>query len=149
VIKVLETEFDPFIEVPAYQRQQKALRGKQGAMSLFVGTMRDFNDGNCVKGMHLEHYPEMTQKQLEIVVMDAESQWDLLDTQIIHRVGDVFPDDVLVSVAVWSVHRGDAFDASRFIMEALKSRVPFWKKELLEDASSRWVAKNTDGYNKQ
>jgi len=148
VIKVLETEFDPFVEVPAYQRQQEALRGKQGALSLFVGTMRDFNDGNRVKGMHLEHYPEMTQKQLAIVITEAESQWNLLDTQLIHRVGDVFPDDVLVSVAVWSVHRGDAFDASRFIMEALKSRVPFWKKELLEDASSRWVTKNTDGYNK-
>ncbi len=148
MIKIVETEFHPFVEVPRYQKQQEALQGQQGAMSLFVGTMRDFNDGHRVNGMYLEHYPEMTQKQLESVVAEAESQWALLDVYLIHRVGKVLPNDALVSVAVWSVHRGDAFDACRFIMEALKSRVPFWKKELLEDASSHWVAHNTDGYHK-
>ena len=65
---------------------------------------------------------------------------------MIHRVGDVYPDDVLVLVAIWSVHRGDAFDASRHIMEQLKTNVPFWKKEILFDANSRWVEKNSDGY---
>jgi len=146
MIKIVLEEFDPFAEVQAYQKKQQALSGKYGATNIFVGTMRDFNEGELVKGMTLEHYPSMTEKQLDAVAQEAEQQWALLDSLVIHRVGDVFPDDVLVLVAVWSVHRGDAFDASRFIMEALKSKVPFWKKEILADDQSRWVAKNTDGY---
>jgi len=146
MIKIVPEEFDPFAEVQAYQKKQQALSGKYGATNIFVGTMRDFNEGELVKGMTLEHYPSMTEKQLDAVAQEAEQQWALLDSLVIHRVGDVFPDDVLVLVAVWSVHRGDAFDASRFIMEALKSKVPFWKKEILADDQSRWVAKNTDGY---
>ncbi len=146
MIKIVPEEFDPFAEVQAYQKKQQALSGKYGATNVFVGTMRDFNEGELVKGMTLEHYPGMTEKQLDAVAQEAEQQWALLDSLVIHRVGDVFPDDVLVLVAVWSVHRGDAFDASRFIMEALKSKVPFWKKEILADDQSRWVAKNTEGY---
>lgn len=146
VIKIVPADFDPYAQVQAYQKQQQALAGKYGATSIFIGTMRDFNEGDDVKGMTLEHYPGMTEKQLALVVTAAEQQWDLLETLVIHRVGDVFPDDVLVLVAIWSVHRGAAFDASRFIMEALKSKVPFWKKEILTDDNSRWVVKNTDGY---
>ena len=146
MIKIVPSEFDPFLEVQLYQKQQQALVGKYGATNLFIGTMREFNEGDKVKGMALEHYPGMTEKQLELVVAEAEKQWSLLDSLVIHRVGDVYPDDVLVLVAIWSVHRGDAFDASRFIMEQLKSNVPFWKKEILADDNSRWVAKNSDGY---
>ena len=146
MIKIVPTEFDPFVEVQLYQKQQQALAGKYGATNLFIGTMRDFNEGDKVKGMTLEHYPGMTEKQLALVVSDAESQWSILDSLVIHRVGDVYPDDVLVLVAIWSVHRGDAFDASRFIMEQLKSSVPFWKKEILADDNSRWVDKNSAGY---
>ena len=146
MIKIVPSEFDPFVEVQLYQKQQQALAGKYGATNLFIGTMRDFNEGDKVKGMTLEHYPGMTEKQLALVVSEADSQWTILDSLVIHRVGDVYPDDVLVLVAIWSVHRGDAFDASRFIMEQLKSNVPFWKKEILADDNSRWVAKNTDGY---
>jgi molybdopterin synthase catalytic subunit len=147
MIKIVLSEFDPYKELQAYQAQQKnKLLGQQGAMNIFIGTMRDFNEGEEVKGMTLEHYPGMTEKQLEHILTEAQEQWPLLETLIIHRVGDVFPDDVLVLVAVWSVHRGAAFDACRFIMEALKSRAPFWKKEILKDGSHRWVEKNTDGY---
>ncbi|MCF7969860.1 MAG: molybdenum cofactor biosynthesis protein MoaE [Methylococcaceae bacterium] len=146
MIKIVSTEFDPFAEIQTYQKKQQALSGRYGATNIFIGTMRDFNEGELVKGMTLEHYPGMTEKQLAVVVQEAEQQWAFLDALVIHRVGDVFPDDVLVLVAVWSVHRGDAFDASRFIMEALKSKVPFWKKEILVDDQSRWVAKNTKGY---
>ncbi len=145
MIQIVSSEFDPFVEVQSHQKKS-ALTGKYGATSLFIGTMRDFNDGDKVQGMTLEHYPGMTEKQLAIVVADAEEKWSLLDTLVIHRVGDVFPDDVLVLVVVWSAHRGDAFDASRYIMEQLKSSVPFWKKEILTDDNSRWVSKNTDGY---
>ena len=146
MIKIVSSEFDPFTEVQLHQKQQQVLVGKYGATNLFIGTMRDFNEGDKVKGMTLEHYPGMTEKQLKLVVAEAEKQWSLLDSLVIHRVGDVYPDDVLVLVAIWSVHRGDAFDASRFIMEQLKSNVPFWKKEILADDNSRWVAKNSDGY---
>jgi molybdopterin synthase catalytic subunit len=146
MIKIVAAEFDPFVEVQSYQKQQHALAGKYGATNLFIGTMRDFNEGDRVKGMNLEHYPGMTEKQLALVVAEAEKQWSLLDSLVIHRVGEVYPDDVLVFVAIWSVHRGDAFDASRYIMEQLKTSVPFWKKEILTDDNSRWVDKNTDGY---
>ena len=146
MIKIVSSEFDPFVEVQLYQKLQHSLTGKYGATNLFIGTMRDFNEGDKVKGMTLEHYPGMTEKKLELVVTEAEKQWSLLDSLVIHRVGDVYPDDVLVLVAIWAVHRGDAFDASRFIMEELKSNVPFWKKEILEDDNSRWVAQNSDGY---
>lgn len=146
MIKIVSSEFDPFVEVQTYQQQQQTLAGKYGATNLFIGTMRDFNEGDKVKGMTLEHYPGMTEKQLTKVVVEAGKQWALLDSLVIHRVGDVYPDDVLVLVAIWSVHRGDAFDASRFIMEELKSNVPFWKKEILLNDNNRWVAKNSDGY---
>ena len=146
MIKIVPAEFDPFMEVQVYQKQQHALAGKYGATNLFIGTMRDFNEGDSVKGMCLEHYPGMTEKQLALVVAEAEKQWSLLDLLVIHRVGEVYPDDVLVLVAIWSVHRGDAFDASRYIMEQLKTSVPFWKKEILADDNSRWVEKNSAGY---
>ena len=130
----------------ADEYHQLAQDNSDGAVVTFVGKVRDFNDGSVVTDLTLEHYPGMTEKQLGLVVAKAEEQWSLLDSLVIHRVGDVYPDDVLVLVAIWSVHRGDAFDASRYIMEELKSNVPFWKKEILADDNSRWVAKNTDGY---
>ena len=75
MIKIVNSEFDPFLEVQEYQRRQQALTGKYGATNLFIGTMRDFNDGDKVKGMSLEHYPGMTEKQLALVVAEAGKQW--------------------------------------------------------------------------
>ena len=147
-IKICAEAFDPWRETQAYQAENSHLAGKYGATSIFIGTMRDFNEGDDVKGMSLEHYPGMTEKQLEKIVEQAAEKWPVLETLLVHRVGDIFPDDPIVLVAVWTSHRGDAFDASRFIMEALKSRAPFWKKELLQSGAARWVEKNTDGYKK-
>jgi len=144
-IKLCEQKFNPWREIEAYQ-EAGALKGKFGATGVFVGTMRDFNQGDTVLGMYLEHYPGMTEKQLQQIVAQAEQQWALLDTLILHRIGSVIPDETLVLVATWAVHRGDAFDASRFIMEALKSRAPFWKKESLASGVERWVEKNSEGY---
>ncbi len=146
MIKIVSVAFDPWQEIQHIQNTTPEMSGKYGATSIFVGTMRDFNDGDLVKGMRLEHYSGMTEKQLEKIIDQAKEQWSLIETLIVHRVGDVFPDDVLVLVAVWSVHRGDAFDTSRYIMEALKSKAPFWKKEILISDQARWVGKNTDGY---
>ncbi len=122
------------------------MAGKFGATNVFIGSMRDFNEGDDVKAMTLEHYPGMTEKQLEKIVEQAIQQWDVIDALVVHRVGDIVPAEPIVLVAVWSSHRGDAFDACRHIMEALKSKAPFWKKEKLISETERWVDKNTDGY---
>jgi molybdopterin synthase catalytic subunit len=145
-IKISTEEFDPYHEIQVYQKARLANIGTVGATSIFIGTMRDFNDGVAVKGMTLEYYPGMTEKQLEKIVTEAQRQWQIIDSLVIHRVGDIMPNESIVLVAVWSSHRGEAFDASRYIMEALKSKAPFWKKELLASENERWVAKNTNGY---
>ncbi len=148
-IKICTHDFNPWQEVQTFQQSQLgSLQGKIGATCLFVGTMRDFNDGHDVKGMHLEHYPGMTEQQLEKILNDSIAEFSVLHAFIVHRVGDIFPDEPIVAVAVWSSHRGDAFDACRLIMEDLKSKAPFWKKELLTSGEARWVKKNTTGYQK-
>lgn len=146
LIRLCEHPFNPWEELQNHQNSQPALVGKYGATNVFVGTMRDFNQGDGVQSMYLEHYPGMTEKQLARIVEQAKSQWQILDSLLIHRIGEVFPDEVLVLVATWSIHRGDAFDASRYIMENLKSQAPFWKKETLSSGQKRWVEKNSDGY---
>ncbi len=148
-VSVIDTLFDPWQAVADYQQGLTALKGKYGATCLFVGTMRDFNQDNSVKGMYLEHYPGMTEKQLLACLQQAADKWPVLDALLVHRVGDIYPDEPIVAVAIWSSHRGDAFDACRFVMESLKSNAPFWKKELLASGESRWVEKNTNGYAKK
>ncbi len=148
-VKICANAFDPWMEIQAYQAGISRLSGKYGATSIFIGTMRDFNEGDEVKGMSLEHYPGMTEQQLETIVEQAQEKWPLLEALLVHRVGDIFPDDPIVLVAVWTAHRGDAFEACRYIMEALKSQAPFWKKELLQSGKQRWLEKNTDGYVRQ
>ena len=118
--------------------------GQYGATASFVGTMRDFNEGESVRSMTLEHYPGMTEKHLEKICEDARQKWDLLDTLILHRIGDIQIADPIVLVCVWSAHRAEAFDACRFIMEDLKSKAPFWKQESTA-TGRRWVDKNTSG----
>ena len=120
------------------------MEGQYGATASFVGTMRDFNDSESVKSMTLEHYPGMTEKHLEEICQDANQQWDLLDTLILHRVGDIQIADPIVLVCVWSAHRAEAFNACRFIMEDLKSKAPFWKQESTA-TGKRWVDKNKPG----
>ena len=140
-IIISETNIDPWQILSEYSAP-----AGYGATAIFIGTMRDFNQGDDVTAMFLEHYPGMTEKQLLSIVNDAAQQWALEDCLLIHRVGEVKPQDTLVIVAVWSKHRGDAFDASRFIMETLKHRAPFWKRETLASGEVRWVNSNSDGY---
>jgi molybdopterin synthase catalytic subunit len=145
-IKLCAEVFDPYQEIQVYQSANPGNVGAIGATSIFIGTMRDFNEGDAVKGMTLEYYPGMTEKQLEKIIVEAQQQWHVIDTLVVHRVGDILPDQPIVLVAVWTSHRGDAFDACRYIMDALKSKAPFWKKELLQTEDERWVVENTDGY---
>ena len=109
-----------------------------GAVAGFVGYVRDYNDGAAVAGMYLEHYPGMTEKALEKIVEEARQRWPLLNVKVIHRVGELLPGDPIVFVGIASAHREAAFDACRFIMDYLKTRAPFWKREATP-TGERWV----------
>lgn len=150
MIKITSDAFDPWQELSTFQLEMRR-DGEFGACANFIGTVRDMNEGGLVSGMELEHYPGMTEKHLDKIVQNAKEQWSLLETLVIHRVGKLLPNDPIVLVAVWSAHRKDAFEASRFIMEDLKSKAPFWKRESVQDSDqqtekNRWVEKNTSGY---
>ena len=136
--------FDPWEELTRYQNDaDRPIKGF-GATAVFVGTMRDFNENQKVQEMTLEYYPGMTENHLRSICDAACEKWDVIDGLLIHRVGVVRPSDPIVLVAVWSAHRKQAYEANRFIMEDLKSKAPFWKKEKSE-AGERWVEKNTPG----
>ncbi|MDD5227583.1 MAG: molybdenum cofactor biosynthesis protein MoaE [Methylococcales bacterium] len=141
-IKICDVAFEPFTEIQNFQNPL-TLEGKFGATSIFIGTMRDFNDGDDVQAMTLEHYDGMTQKQLAQIIVAAKAKWQILECLIVHRVGDILPNEPIVLVAVWSAHRGEAFEACRYLMEELKTNAPFWKLEKLATNETRWVAKNT------
>ncbi|HEY0721026.1 MAG TPA: molybdenum cofactor biosynthesis protein MoaE [Gammaproteobacteria bacterium] len=143
-IEVRSTPFAPWELLQAHEREVLAA-GRYGATAVFIGTMRDFNEGDTVRGMTLEHYPGMTERHLEKIVANAIARWALDDALVVHRVGELNPADPIVLVAVWSAHRKEAFEACRHIMEELKSSAPFWKKERLEQGT-RWVEKNRSGY---
>ena len=142
-IEIRHQAFNPWHELEAYTRSA-GHRHQAGACATFVGSMRDFNEGDTVRTMHLEHYPGMTEKQLGIIVDEVSKENGLLDVLVLHRVGDINPGEEIVLVGCWSSHRKAAFDGCRLIMEALKSKAPFWKKEKLLDGE-RWVSRNTPG----
>ena len=112
--------------------------GNVGAVVSFVGLVRDMNEGDAINTLTLEHYPEMTQKALEAIELEAKTRWNVVDALIIHRVGTLKPQDQIVLVAVSSAHRGEAFKACEFIMDYLKTSAPFWKKEATNQGE-RWV----------
>lgn len=126
------------IDVGAIITALHAADARVGAIAAFVGTVRDVNAATHVNTLTLEHYPGMTEKTLAAIVDDACARWPLLAVDIVHRVGMLQPTDVIVVVAVASAHRGDAFAACEFIMDFLKTRAPFWKKEATP-AGERWV----------
>lgn len=133
-------DFDLGAEVAAL----RAGDPRVGALVSFVGLVRDINEGCGVSEMTLEHYPGMTEKALAAIVEEAGQRWALYSTRVIHRVGPLKPCDQIVLVAVTSAHRGDAFAACEFIMDYLKTRAPFWKKEATE-SGARWVdARDSD-----
>ena len=122
-------------------RELERLRGgdaRVGAIASFVGLVRDVNEASEVRTMTLEHYPGMTEKALTQIIEEARSRWDIVDALVIHRVGELRPGDQIVLAAVAGAHRGEAFAACEFIMDYLKTRAPFWKKEQTP-AGDRWV----------
>lgn len=132
-----DTLFNPWEHLQRYQNEQLK-PGQYGATASFVGTMRDFNIGETVTHMTLEHYPAMTQHHLDRLCEQANKKFALDDCLIIHRYGEIHPGEPIVLTAAWSAHRAQAFDACRFLMEELKQHAPFWKKEVTT-AGERWV----------
>jgi molybdopterin synthase catalytic subunit len=133
-IAVQTETFDLASEIAALYRDNP----KVGALATFLGLVRDVNEGDGVNTLTLEHYPGMTEKSLEQIARDAMARWDLIDVTVLHRVGELRPTDPIVLVAVASGHRGEAFAACEFIMDYLKTRAPFWKKEVTPEGE-RWI----------
>ncbi len=133
VIRVQTADFNIADEI-ALMRDNPAI----GAIASFIGLVRDINDGLGVKTLTLEHYPAMTEKAVAAIVAEAEARWRIIHCTVIHRVGELEPCDQVVLVIVASAHRADAFEACQFIMDYLKTRAPFWKKERTPQ-SARWV----------
>ena len=139
-VKVQTTDFDVGAEVAVMRLSSANI----GALVSFVGQVRDFNDGDNVTSMFLEHYPGMTEKVLSEIIAQAKAGWSIADATIIHRVGELKPQDQIVLVLVASAHRQDAFAACEFMMDQLKTNAPFWKKEQTQNGL-RWVeAKASD-----
>ena len=149
-IRVQTAAFDPGVEVNALHAANVGV----GAVVSFIGYVRDFNEGREIAGMFLEHYPGMTEKALGKITAEAEQRWPLLRLDVLHRVGALEPGEPIGFDGVASAHRQAAFDACAFVMDYLKTRAPFWKKETSGDgphwvegrdsdhaAAGRWVYK--------
>ena len=139
-VRVQEADFDVGAELAAL----RAGDARIGALASFIGLVRDISHGTGVAEMSLEHYPGMTEKALTAIVDEAKTRWEIYAALVIHRVGRLQPCDQIVLVAVTSAHRGEAFAACEFIMDYLKTRAPFWKREETADGA-RWVdARDSD-----
>ena len=135
MIRVQQEDIDTGAEL---ERLRGKLQGNTGAMVSFIGLVRDLNEGDAITGMTLEHYPGMTEKALAAIAAEATDRWKLNDAVIIHRVGPLAPNDRIVLVIAASAHRKEAFRACEFMIDALKTKAPFWKKEATP-RGARWV----------
>lgn len=133
-VRIQTEDFDLGAEVA----QLRAHDNRVGAVCVFVGTVRDRNEGDQVASLELEHYPGMTEKSIQAMVQQAQQRFDIHASRIVHRVGLMHPTDQIVMVAVTSAHRGQSFQACEFLMDYLKTQAPFWKKEVTP-AGARWV----------
>ena len=139
-VRVQTGDFDVNAEIDALRLGKPNI----GAVTAFVGLVRDLNEGDAVSTMALEHYPGMTEKSIQAIVDQAINRWGIADATVIHRVGELKPADRIVLVVVAGAHRGETFAACEFIMDYLKTRAPFWKKEQTPQGP-RWVeARETD-----
>jgi molybdopterin synthase catalytic subunit len=133
-IQVQQTDFDVSSELKRLSAHDRTI----GALVSFVGLVRDINEGQSIQAMTLEHYPGMTEKALYEIAQEAQQRWPLQGITIIHRIGDLMPSDQIVLVITASRHRHAAFESADFLMDFLKSKAPFWKKENTPEGS-RWV----------
>jgi molybdopterin synthase catalytic subunit len=133
-ISVQQNDFDVSHEYAILRENNRS----DGAIVFFSGLVRELNQGSKVSGLSLEHYPGMTEKALQAIVEEACQRWPLNRIRLIHRIGQLEISDQIVFVGVSSSHREAAFSACHFIMDFLKNRAPFWKKEVTSDGE-RWV----------
>lgn len=143
-IRVQSNAFDPGAEINAFCARNPT----SGGVATFIGQMRDFRGpdrkhGEIITDMTLEHYPGMAERELGTLVKDAQERWPLDDVLVIHRHGPLKPGDAIVLVATATAHRGDAFAAAEFLMDWLKTKAPFWKKETVSGAAA-WVEARAD-----
>lgn len=134
MISIQQQDFDSGAEYAALRDSGAGT----GAIVTFTGLVRDSGDLEGVRGLFLEHYPGMTEQVIGQLVEEASRRWDVRKARVIHRVGELLLSDQIVFVGVCSAHRGDAFAACQYIMDALKTSAPFWKKEITTDGE-HWV----------
>jgi molybdopterin synthase catalytic subunit len=139
-VSIREADFDLSAEVAALRAGDPGV----GAVVSFIGTVREFSDGQDVLGMELEHYPGMTEASIEAMIDQAMARFDIRAARVVHRIGALRPTEQIVLVAVSSAHRGQAFQACEFLMDYLKTQAPFWKKESTAEGA-HWVdARSSD-----
>jgi len=134
MIKIQKEDFNIEEEISLV----KKIHSNVGAVTSFVGYVRDYNNNTSVESINLEVYEKMAYKQLEKIIYEANNKWSLIDTLIIHRYGNLKVNDKIVLVASFSSHRKDSFEACNFIMDYLKKDAPFWKKEFY-DKKNEWL----------
>ncbi len=135
MIRVQREDFDVGAEIEALTRGKTGI----GGVASFIGLMRDVAGGSAIRAMTLEHYPGMTERELERIEAEAQKRWPLIASLVIHRYGRFEPGDRIVLVVTASAHRAAAFEACEFLMDYLKTKAPFWKREETPDGP-RWVA---------
>ena len=140
-VRVQTETFDPGAELSGFAQGRTDI----GAVVSFTGIVRD--DTGTLDRMEIEHYPGMTEKAIAVIVDEASERWALIDCLVIHRHGPLRPGEQIMMVATASAHRVAAFEAAEFLMDYLKSRAPFWKKEFTRDGSTDWVAARADDEN--
>lgn len=139
-ISIQTADFDAGAEIAAL----RTANSTTGAVATFIGAVSNSNEGDSIVALQLEHYPGMTEKSIDTIIAEAEQRWPLLGVRVIHRIGSLAVGDQIVFVGVSSRHRGAAFAACEFIMDFLKTRAPFWKKEQTT-LGERWVdARSSD-----
>jgi len=142
MVIVQEADFDG---AALQETMRLRCQGQAGAIVTFTGYVRDYTPEAATQTLYLEHYPGMCERELEDLAASARARWQLADTLIVHRVGALERNARIVFVAAASAHRGDAFRGCEFIIDALKTRAPFWKRETLVAGDSFWVEqKQTD-----
>lgn len=136
LVRIQTEDFDTAL-LNQHLRQLSA--GHAGAQVSFIGYVRDHAEHMQTVSLYLDYYPGMCEREINELCAQAKQRWDILDTLVVHRVGELQLSEQIVYVGVSSAHRGDAFKACEFIMDALKTRAPFWKRETLKDGQQFWV----------
>lgn len=140
LVLVQEAPFDIAEQTRALTQSSQ----KTGGVCTFIGVVRDLNEEADVSGLFLEHYPGMTEKQIHAIADEAVERWELFGITVIHRVGQLLPGDEIVYVGVAAAHRGEAFDACEFIIDYLKTRATFWKKETTREGDRWLITRDSD-----